>query len=207
MDARQGRADIDTMKAERMFYLGLLASVHLEAGDLVESVQTLELVLELDPNDIGTSNDLGYSLADAGQQLDRAETLARYAVANEPRNSAFLDSLGWVLYKKGDVAGAKHWLTLARFAGAKMTQQSRFAGAGEDPVVCDHLGDACWRLGDKAEAQKWWQQSVEFAGESLDTAGPSRTYERTLQSVRAKLAAAASGGEPAVAELGENVEE
>jgi len=185
-----GAGGDEALAVERMFYLGLLSIVHQETNDLAESLQTLELILQNDPADAGASNDLGYTLCDAGRELERAEALSRYAVANQPRNSAFLDTLGWVLYKRGDFAGAKLWLTRARYAGS-----------GEDPVVCDHLGDACWRLGEREEAQKWWKQAQGFAEESQGSAWPSPTHGRTLAAVRAKLAAAAEGQEPAVAEV------
>ncbi|MCB9866452.1 MAG: tetratricopeptide repeat protein [Phycisphaerales bacterium] len=175
---------------ERQFYLGLLAFIHQETGDTAESLQTLQLILDQDVDDAGASNDLGYSLADAGQDVDRAEALIRFAVAKQPRNSAFLDSLGWVLYKQGNFEAARLWLTRARYAGE-----------GEDPVVCDHLADACWRAGLTQEAQKWWNESVKLAEESLKDEWPSPLHARTLKSVRAKLQAVSEGTEPQVAPL------
>ncbi|HRX85533.1 MAG TPA: tetratricopeptide repeat protein [Phycisphaerae bacterium] len=175
---------------ERQFYLGLLAFIHQETGDTAESLQTLQLILDQDVDDAGASNDLGYSLADAGQDVDRAEALIRFAVAKQPRNSAFLDSLGWVLYKQGNFEAARLWLTRARYAGE-----------GEDPVVCDHLADACWRAGLTQEAQKWWNESVKLAEESLKDEWPSPLHARTLKSVQAKLQAVSEGTEPQVAPL------
>lgn len=180
---------------ERIFYLGQLALIHQETQNWAEAVQAMELALSLDPSGAGSSNDLGYTLAETGTQLERAESLVHYAVADQPRNSAFLDSLGWVRYKRGRFAEAKLWLTRARYAGN-----------GEDPVVCDHLGDACWRLGQKDEAVRWWNQSIEFARERQKTDWPLRADARTIETVSAKLAAADAGGEPALARTVEESE-
>ena len=59
------------------------------------------------------SNDLGYGWADAGKNLDRAEALIRVAVEAEPDNQSFLDSLGWVLYKRGQFDEARRHLEQA----------------------------------------------------------------------------------------------
>ncbi len=175
---------------ERVYYLNLLAVCHQENNDDAEAIQTLELVLELSPDSIGASNDLGYTLADTGRDLDRAETLIRFAVANEPRNSAYLDSYGWLLYKRGDFAGARRWLTRARYAGE-----------GEDPVVCQHLGDACWRLGEQQAAIDWWRQSTRFSAQRLQQPWASQQENRTLAEVEARLQAAQAGEPPPLAPL------
>ena len=47
------------------------------------------------------NNDLGYLYAEQGKNLEKAEAMIRKAVADEPENSAYLDSLGWVLFKRG----------------------------------------------------------------------------------------------------------
>ena len=51
------------------------------------------------------NNDLGYLYAEQGKNLEKAETMIRKAVADEPENSAYLDSLGWVLFKRGKAQG------------------------------------------------------------------------------------------------------
>ena len=48
-----------------------------------------------------TLNYLGYMLADRGTRLDEALDISA-AVALDPANGAYLDSLGWVYYKMGN---------------------------------------------------------------------------------------------------------
>jgi tetratricopeptide (TPR) repeat protein len=116
--------------------------------------QVLLDVLRLDPAFAPAGNDLGYTWADAGQNLERAESLVRRALQEEPDNPMYLDSLGWVMYKRGQFGEARRHL-----------EQAVAAQNFGDPVVLDHLGDVLYRLHDNAEAQQQWKQSLAKLGE------------------------------------------
>ena len=68
-----------------------------------ELIRVGERLLELQPEDPGLNNDLAYSWADRGERLDRCLKMIKLAVAAEPLNAAYLDSLGWVYYKQGQL--------------------------------------------------------------------------------------------------------
>jgi tetratricopeptide (TPR) repeat protein len=142
-----------------------LANVYNAMRQYKKSEEQLQLVLKADPNDATANNDLGYQWADQGKNLDEAERLIRKAIdldsqqrkverlGNEGDNSdnaAFLDSLGWVLFRRGNVAGAREWLEKA----------AALAGGAEDPVVWDHLGDVYFRIDGSARARAAWQKSL-----------------------------------------------
>ena len=112
--------------------------------------QLLQEVLKLDSQHGPASNDLGYMWADAGRNLDQAESLIRIAVDVEPDNSAYLDSLGWVLYKRGKFDEAKRYLKAA-------------TEAVDDPdaVVLDHYADVLYRLDQQEQAVKIWTDVLE----------------------------------------------
>lgn len=138
---------------------------------------------------VGLNNDLGYSLADAGIRIDEAEGMIRYALIHDPDSGAYLDSMGWVLYKKGRFEQAQGWL-------AKAVDSPD----GADPVVHDHLGDVNWRLGLVDEAVGAWNRSIELAGDLSD--GPERPdLAELLRRVGAKLEAHESGRPPETAPL------
>ena len=59
------------------------------------------------PNDAATENYLGYMWADKGVQLERAREMLEKAVSREPRNAAYLDSLGWVYFRLGRIDSAE----------------------------------------------------------------------------------------------------
>jgi len=137
---------------------------HVNQSQTTEEV--LAQVVKLDPHHASASNDLGYSWADEGKNLDQAETMIRVAVDQEPDNQSFLDSLGWVLYKRGKFDEAASYLTKA------------LAPALEpDPVVLDHFGDTLYRLGRGADAAGLWERSL--AG--LDQESPDRPDLKALR--------------------------
>ncbi len=70
------------------------------------------------------------------------------AVAAEPDNGAFRDSLGWVLFRQGQYERAAAELEKA-------------AEMEPDPVVLDHLGDAYARLKQSDKAAAAWRRSYE----------------------------------------------
>lgn len=152
--------------------------------------QHLRQAYQLMPADVGLNNDLGYTLAEAGKDLADAERMLRLAVGESPRQAAYLDSLGWVFYKQGKFEDACRWLQLA--AGQEH---------GEDPVIHDHLGDACWRAGEKAAAADHWRQALDLYERQLAD-GVTERNDTLLASLRSKLAAVAADQEPAVAPLG-----
>jgi predicted Zn-dependent protease len=167
--------------------LSLKRQVLMEAKRDAEYVQVMEELLALTPDDPGLNNDLGYTWVDHGTNVPRATEMIRLAVRAEPLNAAFLDSLGWAYYKAGDFAQARLWLGRA----TRLRE-------GRDATVWDHAGDAAFRDGDAAAAEKCWKEALAL----VEAADPDR--DRPLDAefvagVRAKLQAIQSGQAPAVA--------
>jgi tetratricopeptide (TPR) repeat protein len=117
--------------------------------------ELLENIVTMDPRHAAASNDLGYSWADEGKNLDRAEALVRVAVEEEPDNQSYLDSMAWVEYKRGKFVEARGFLDRAIGPANR-----------PDPVVLDHLGDTLYRLNKPADAAKQWQRSLDRLTES-----------------------------------------
>jgi predicted Zn-dependent protease len=137
--------------ADLLYYLSHLYAL---IGQQQQAEDVLQEVLKIDPAHSGAANDLGYSWADEGRNLDQAEKLIRLAVKDEPDNESFLDSLGWVQYKRGE------------FSSALKSLQAAVADNPEpDPVVLNHLGDTYYRLGKKTDARKTWQEALARLGE------------------------------------------
>lgn len=107
-----------------------LASVYEKQREFDRAKSILVRLHQSHPDDAPISNFYGYLLAEMGAELDLAEDLVRQALAKEPDNGYYIDSLGWILYKKGDYRGAAREL------------ERSLAKLGEDAVVLEHLGDA-----------------------------------------------------------------
>lgn len=68
----------------------------------IESDNTYEEILVLNPYDAAVLNNYSYSLANRKNHLDKADSLINTAMKLEPANPFFLDTKAWVLYGKGD---------------------------------------------------------------------------------------------------------
>lgn len=90
--------------------LGYIAFARKKPG---RSVELFEKALDLDPGNVNAQNSLGYTLADLELELSRAETLCKHAVKSQPKNSAYFDSLGWVMFRQGKYEEAKSLLRKA----------------------------------------------------------------------------------------------
>lgn len=166
-----------------------LSSIYQFTDRPMQAVQQLEEMHKTDPTDAGTNNDLGYTWADEGIHLERAERMIRFAVGEAPRQAAYLDSLGWVLYKRGRADEAVKYLRRA------------ILHAGEaDPVMRDHLGDALYRTGQTEAARAQWEQALE-ALDSDDLTMLPTIAGRLAGRVRAKLAKLEAGGTVGTAEV------
>ncbi|MFO0944386.1 MAG: tetratricopeptide repeat protein [Planctomycetota bacterium] len=135
----------------------VLSNIYSLAGNMPKAEEQLEQLIESDPRTLpreifaGANNDLGYLWADEGKNLDRAESMIRRALEISPGNAAYLDSMGWVLFKQGKFDQAIDYL-----------KQATALETGDDAVIWDHLGDA-YRKSDKlSEARKAWEKAVEL---------------------------------------------
>jgi tetratricopeptide (TPR) repeat protein len=104
--------------------------------------------LELSPEQPYVLNYLGYSWADQGRDLERAKAMLVRATELRPQDGNIADSLGWVLFRLGDLPGAVHWLEKA----VELEPRSS--------VINDHLGDVYWAVGRQNEARFQWRRAL-----------------------------------------------
>ncbi len=114
--------------------------------DLAE--EEFRKVLAVNPGNTSTLNYYGYMLADRGIRLDEAVSMVQRALADEPDNAAYQDSLGWAYYKQNKLPEAEEWL---RKAAAK---------ENHDPTILSHLGDVYSKMGKDSLAESQYQKSV-----------------------------------------------
>jgi tetratricopeptide (TPR) repeat protein len=141
---------------------------------------------------VGIQNDLGYTWADAGTRLDEAEKMIRYAVGERPTTGAYLDSLGWVLYKRGRFDEAIVYLRRAILLMER-----------EDATLYDHLADALYRTKQVDEAKKNWEKALAVHPPDDDTP-PSAEDRRILARIKDKLEQLEQKKEVPVASLAKN---
>lgn len=154
--------------AERYRYA--LSNVYLDMNRIDLASAQLEQLLAKKPDDPGYNNDLGYIWADNNMKLAEAEKMIRKALELDRKrrkanpkitpetdrdNGAYLDSLGWVLFKEKKLEEAK-----------KVMLEAVKDKANRHIEIFDHLGDVLMALGEKADAVSAWRKGLEFVGDT-----------------------------------------
>jgi tetratricopeptide (TPR) repeat protein len=114
-----------------------------------ESDSTYERALRIDPTFALVLNNYAYSLSERGLQLERAERMSKASLEADSLNSSYLDTYGWILFKKGKYAEALPYIQRAVELG------------DVSAVVLEHLGDAYAKTGRMDEAKKYWSMALE----------------------------------------------
>ena len=195
-----GAATVKSTKAEAAYQIGLQSG---GLGRRAEAEAMYELALKFDPRHAWASNNLGYALADRGEDLERAERLLETAYAGLPGEGSILDSLAWVRYRRGEVADAKDASGNTKAGALSLLQRAyQTRGGRESPVVLDHFADTLYSQGRKDEARRVWGESLRAVGQrlramnALPADDPNRREMLDVQKkVRAKLEAVRGGQE------------
>ncbi|MBV9643359.1 MAG: tetratricopeptide repeat protein [Verrucomicrobia bacterium] len=141
-----------------------------QAGLVEKAAPLLKKSIELDPSKAAQAyNYLGYMWVDRNINLDEAGSMIRKALEIEPENGAYLDSLGWFYFKKGDFSRAIAELLHA----ADLINPP-------DPVVYEHIGDTYRSLGNSPQALSYWQKAL-----TLDPQNSTLTSK--IDQVKAKM--------------------
>lgn len=119
-----------------------------------EAEADFQQALSLAPEQPYVLNYLGYTWVDQGQNLETAKRMLERAAELRPQDGNIADSMGWALYRLGDMAGAVRWLERA----VELESQNA--------TINDHLGDAYWRVGRQREARYQWARAL---GQELET--------------------------------------
>lgn len=137
--------DAQPEQPDLLYDYAMLAE-RLDRVDVLES--SLRKLIKIRPDYAHAYNALGYSLAERNQRLPEAHELIEQALKLAPDDLFIVDSMGWVLYRQGRLPEALEWL--------------RKAHAGRpDPEIAAHLGEVLWVHGDKAEAEKVWNEAAQ----------------------------------------------
>jgi Flp pilus assembly protein TadD len=166
---RAGRAD-DAVSALRAalaahpsdeVLLYALGSSYEFAGRREAALAEMRALLALNPDHADALNFVGYTYAEQGVRLDEAERLVRRAADLKPRSGHVLDSLGWVLFRRGDVRRAVDALEQAD------------ALAGPDATILEHLGDAYRAESRPADAARAYARALATVGDELPSRQPA----------------------------------
>jgi tetratricopeptide (TPR) repeat protein len=161
--------EVKPRELRTLFQLGAVLE-RQKRHDAAETVFREALTLQADSAPV--LNYLGYMNADRGVRVEEAVGLIERALAVDPENGAYLDSLGWALFRLNRLAQAEEMLRKA------VTKEP-------NAVVLDHLGDVLKRRGAIVEALDCWRKALkgEDEGEDLDRA----VVEQKIREAQASL--------------------
>jgi len=136
-----------------MLHLAMLLD---KEGRRDKAIDSAKKVLKIDGDNVQALNFLGYTYAEEGINLDKAEAMIKKALTIRPDDPYIMDSLGWVYYKQDKIDKALSYLEKAHRLTAK------------DPIIAEHLGDAYMAKGDFHKALQAYQEAIKQTKQPKD---------------------------------------
>jgi tetratricopeptide (TPR) repeat protein len=153
-------------KDEKLLYFQ--GALYDRLGDREHSVANMKKILEGDPNNAHALNFLGYTYAEAGENLEEAEGFIQKALILRPNDGYIEDSLGWVYFKRGKLD-----LAISQLEKASTTQ-------ADEPIIYEHLGDVYHQKKDLQKALEMYKKAEDLSSKKKD--------KDTVKKLEAKIA-------------------
>jgi tetratricopeptide (TPR) repeat protein len=112
-----------------------------ERGDYAAAIESYESAMRSGESSGVVANNLAWTYAQHGTNLERALELARSAVERDPKNAAALDTLGVVQLKR------RHYSQAVGALNKAVTMMTGPDWDAQRPEVYRHLADAYWGAG------------------------------------------------------------
>jgi Tfp pilus assembly protein PilF len=152
----QGREDKAVEQFEKVLKIdpkntGAMLTValyYLDHDRRKEAVQLLERCTAQDPMDDSCLNSLSYIYAEDNVNIDEALRLVQSALKIDPENAAYLDTLGWVYYRKG-------------LYQESLKELGRAEALLVDPEIYSHIAEVYLKLDQPDMAKKYWNLSLQ----------------------------------------------
>jgi tetratricopeptide (TPR) repeat protein len=175
LQRRKRYADVVTRGGEALTRLADQTEVRFSVAAALErvgrwddAVKEFRTLLAKEPGNAASLNYLGYMFAERGVHLDESQEMLLKAVSLEPTSGAYLDSLGWLYFRKGNLDRAEKHLSEA-------VRLEPF-----DATVREHLGDLLKARGNKQQAADAYRQALTF---EMEEPGQKERVEKKLAEV------------------------
>lgn len=136
--------------AQLMYFLG---NMHDRLGDRENTISAMKKVLKIEAENVQAMNYLAYTFAETGVELESAEELARKASTLKPKDGYVLDTLGWVLFKKG------------QFEESVKVLEDAHRLQPNEAIIADHLGDAYYYFRMPERAKRLYEKAAALVDE------------------------------------------
>ncbi len=124
--------------------------MHYMLGEREKAYKAYNAALKLDPRYAPVLNNYAYYLSLEGKNLKKAYNMSSIAVEDNPDNSTYLDTLGWILYLRGMSKEAKPYFKHAMLYGGK-----------ESATILDHYAEVLYALKEYDLAKMYWNMAVQ----------------------------------------------
>jgi tetratricopeptide (TPR) repeat protein len=161
-DAKRGGDAVKILQDAQMKFPGdttigfELGAVFDKQKKFADAESAFRQVLLKEPDNAPALNYIGYMLAERGERLNESVDLLKKALALEPENGSYLDSLGWAYYKAEK-------LDLARENLERAADQLK-----ANSVIQDHYGDVLFKLSRFDEAIAAWTRALSGDNDAID---------------------------------------
>jgi tetratricopeptide (TPR) repeat protein len=131
-----------------------LGAAYERSGNKERATEIFRDLLGIDPHYAPALNYLGYMAAERGENLEEAIELVDQALAQEPDNGAYVDSLGWAHFQLGNYSQARGLLERA----ARLLP--------DDPTIREHLGDVYSATAEPDLAREAYVRAIALDGDN-----------------------------------------
>lgn len=175
-----------------------LSGVYVTMNKIDEGTKILRELVKADPENATFKNDLGFIMCDNDQNLEESEKLIRDAIELDLKarkkalaekkideaeakksNAAYLDSLGWVLYKQKKYDEALKYLLES--AGSDDEESNHIE-------IWDHVGDCYLAMGKKKEALETFQKALKMEDVTKKDGERRKKVTEKMKKLKAELA-------------------
>ncbi|MEP6960453.1 MAG: tetratricopeptide repeat protein [Acidobacteriota bacterium] len=146
-------------------------AMYEKAKNLPSAEREFRKVLNVIPDHTPTLNYLGYMLTDRNTRLSEALGMIQKAIAREPNNGAYLDSLGWIYYRMG------------RYTEAEEQIRRAVELSPGDPTMNDHYAEVLLQVKKVPEAVKAFEEALR----QWQASAPAEKDSSEIDKVRNKL--------------------
>jgi len=174
----------------------VMTGLYVENKDIDKASEILEELIKEEPDVATYYNDLGFIWADHDQKFEESEKLIRKAIklddearakllkegkideeTAKKQNAAYLDSLGWVLYKNKKYDEAKKYLL----------ESIKDDEEGAHMEIWDHLADVYIAQGDAKLAVETWMKALKFEDVTKRDAERRKKITEKMKKAKAEL--------------------
>jgi tetratricopeptide (TPR) repeat protein len=170
-----------------------LSGLYVDAKDVEKAAKQLQTLIQRNPDVATYKNDLGFIWCDHDMKFEESEKLIREALDLDKKaqeklksegkidevkpNAAYLDSLGWVLFKQKKYKEALE----------PLKQATADEDDGNHLEIWDHLADCHMALGQAKEAVAAWEKALKLEDISKRDGERRRKVSEKLKKARAEL--------------------